>query len=103
MQAITELKSELMRQDEASGLFGAEQGNALAAILGNIEQTMFRKPLYKTRDDKVANPLYFVIKDHPFVDGNKRIGSFLCAIWPKELMKYRDNGELITRHLNAIK
>jgi DNA ligase (NAD+) len=84
MQAITELKRELMRQDEASGLFGAEQGNALAAILGNIEQTMFGKPLYKTREEKAAHLLYFVIKDHPFVDGNKRIGSFLFLLYNRQ-------------------
>ena len=84
IQAITELKRELMRQDEASGLFGAEQGNALAAILGNIEQTMFGKPLYKTREEKAAHLLYFVIKDHPFVDGNKRIGSFLFLLYNRQ-------------------
>ncbi|HZV46309.1 MAG TPA: RhuM family protein [Thermodesulfovibrionales bacterium] len=83
-QAITELKRELMRQDEATGLFGAEQGNALAAILGNIEQTMFGKPLYKTREEKAAHLLYFVIKDHPFVDGNKRIGSFLFLLYNRQ-------------------
>jgi prophage maintenance system killer protein len=84
MQAITELKRELMRKGEASGLFGAEQGNALAAILGNIEQTMFGKPLYKTREEKAAHLLYFVIKDHPFVDGNKRIGSFLFLLYNRQ-------------------
>lgn len=84
MQAIAELKRELMRKGEASGLFGAQQGNALAAILGNIEQTMFGKPLYKTREEKAAHLLYFVIKDHPFVDGNKRIGSFLFLLFNRQ-------------------
>ena len=84
MQAITELKRELMRKGEASDLFGADQGNALAAILGNIEQTMFGKPLYKTREEKAAHLLYFVIKDHPFVDGNKRIGSFLFLLYNRQ-------------------
>lgn len=84
MQAIAELKRELMRKGEASGLFGAQQGNALAAILGNIEQTMFGKPLYNTREEKAAHLLYFVIKDHPFVDGNKRIGSFLFLIYNRQ-------------------
>ena len=102
-QAIFELKQELKGRGGATDLFGSERGDALAAILGNIEQSMFCEPLYRTREEKAAHLLYFVIKDHPFLDGNKRIGSFLCAIWPKELMKYRDNGELITRHLNAIK
>ena len=38
---------------------------------------MFGEPLYRTREEKAANLLYLVIKDHPFSDGNKRIGSFL--------------------------
>ena len=46
----------------------------LDAILGNIEQTMLGKPLYRSREEKAANLLYFMVKDHPFTDGNKRIG-----------------------------
>ena len=38
---------------------------------------MFGEPLYRTREEKSANLLYFLIKDHPFTDGNKRIGSLL--------------------------
>jgi len=84
-QAIFELKQELKGRGGATDLFGSERGDALAAILGNIEQSMFCEPLYRTREEKAAHLLYFVIKDHPFLDGNKRIGSFLCAIWPKNL------------------
>ena len=79
--AITKLKSALSAWAEASDLFGRERGDAFEAILGNIEQSMFGEPLYKTREEKAAHLLYFVIKDHPFTDGNKRIGSFMFLLY----------------------
>lgn len=50
---------------EATDLFGSERSEALAAILGNIEQTMFGESLYRTREEKAAHLLYFIIKEHP--------------------------------------
>lgn len=82
--AISELKSELKARGEATDLFGAERGEALESILGNIEQTMFGKSLYRTREEKEAHLLYFIIKDHPFLDGNKRIGSFLFLLYQRQ-------------------
>ena len=46
-------------------------------LLGNIEQTFGGVPLYPSVEERAAALLYFVIKDHPFVDGNKRVGSLL--------------------------
>ncbi|MEK6777857.1 MAG: virulence protein RhuM/Fic/DOC family protein [bacterium] len=83
-QAISELKQELKGSGDATDLFGSERGDSLAAILGNIEQTMFGDPLYKTREEKAAHLLYFIIKDHPFLDGNKRIGSFLFLLYQRQ-------------------
>jgi prophage maintenance system killer protein len=71
----------LFDRGEATDLFGRERDEAIQGILGSIEQTMFGEPLYKSREEKAANLLYFVIKDHPFSDGNKRIGSFLFLIY----------------------
>jgi len=72
------LARHLMHKGETTDLFGRERGDgALDGILGGIEQTMFGEPLYGSAQEKAANLLYLVIKDHPFVDGNKRIGSFL--------------------------
>jgi prophage maintenance system killer protein len=51
--------------------------SALAALLGNLDQTVFGSPAYPTIESKAAHLLYFVVKNHPFTDGNKRIGSFL--------------------------
>lgn len=74
---IDVLAESLQLKGEASSLFGAERGEAFRGILGSLDQTMFGEPLYRTREEKAANLLYLVIKDHPFSDGNKRIGSFL--------------------------
>ena len=80
--AIASFRRELMARREASALFGNERSDeALASILGNIEQTMFGEPLYRSREEKAAHLLYFVVKDHPFTDGNKRIASLLFLLY----------------------
>ena len=82
--AIAEFRRDLMVRNEASSLFGNPCGDALAAILGNIEQTMFGEALYRSREEKAAQLLYFVVKDNRFSDGNKRIGSLLFPLYLKE-------------------
>ena len=95
--AIAEFRRDLMARNEASSLFGNPRGDALAAILGNIEQTMFGEALYRSREEKAAHLLYFVIKDHPFSDGNKRIGSLLFLLYLKqEGMEHRLNPQALT-------
>ena len=79
--AISAFRRDLAAKGEASPLFGNPRGDALEAILGNIEQTMFGEPVYRGREEKAANLLYFVIKDHPFTDGNKRIGALLFLLY----------------------
>ncbi len=76
-QSIAGLKADLMSRGEASDLFGLERGDALAAILGNLDQSVFGEPAYPTIERKAAHLLYFVIKNHPLADGNKRTGAFL--------------------------
>ena len=75
--AIAELKQNLIARKEASALFGQEREAAFESILGNLEQSVFGAPAYPSIESKAAHLLYFVIKNHPFSDGNKRIGSFL--------------------------
>jgi len=79
--AVQGLKSDLMARGEAADIFGYERDQGVAAILGAIEQTMFGEPLYKSREIRAAHLLYFIIKDHPFSDGNKRIGSLLFLLY----------------------
>ncbi len=62
--------------------FGQENGvNNLNGIIGAINQTFDGKYLYSSVEEQAANLLYMVIKDHPFVDGNKRIGSTLFVYY----------------------
>jgi prophage maintenance system killer protein len=76
-RAIADLRNELAARGEAGDLFGQERGEALAGILGAIEQTFGGTPLYPSAQARAAHLLYFTIKDHPFSDGNKRIGTLL--------------------------
>ena len=82
--AIADFRAALIERGEASSLFGNSRGEALEGILGNVEQTMFGEPLYRTREEKAANLLYFLVKDHPFTDGNKRIGSLLFLLYLRQ-------------------
>lgn len=72
-QAIVVLKEELRDRGETTDLFGQERGHGLAGLIGAVFQTF-------GGEEKAAHLLYFVIKDHPFTDGNKRIGSFLFLL-----------------------
>ena len=76
-RSIASLKADLLSRGEASNLFGLERDEALAAILGNLDQSVFGEPAYPTIEGKAAHLLYFVIKNHPLADGNKRTGAFL--------------------------
>jgi prophage maintenance system killer protein len=80
-QAIKSLRSELAAKGESTNLFGRERGESLAALLGAIHQTFGGQDLYPSFEEKAAHLLYFVIKDHPFSDGNKRIGSLLFLLY----------------------
>ncbi len=74
---IASLKVDLIKRQEATDLFAQEREEGLAAILGNLEQTVFGEPAYPSVEAKAAHLLYFVIKNHPFADGNKRTAAFL--------------------------
>jgi len=75
--ALADLKKDLISRKQATELFARERGDGLEAILGNLEQTIFGKPAYPSIESKAAHLLYFVIKNHPFTDGNKRSAAFL--------------------------
>lgn len=75
--ALARLKANLVLRGEATELFAKERGDGLAALLGNLDQSIFGEPAYPSVEAKAAHLLYFVIKNHPFADGNKRSGAFL--------------------------
>ncbi len=95
IRAISELKKQLIKKKEASELFGNQKDDSFAGILGNVVQSFSGEYLYKSIEEQAAHLLYFVIKNHPFSDGNKRIGAFLF-IWFLEKNKHRfkKSGEL---------
>ncbi len=92
--AIRELKSKLLEQSEANDIFGNEKDKSFIGILSNTIATFDWQYLYTTIEEQAAHLLYFIIKDHPFTDGNKRIGAFLF-IWFLEKNRHRlkENGE----------
>lgn len=94
INVISKIKKDLVAKKEASDLFGQENSNKFKGILGSIYQTFNRKELYPSLEEKGAHLLYFIIKDHPFVDGNKRIASFLFVYYlDKNDFLYRKTGE----------
>ena len=90
-ESISKFKEEL----GVEGLFGIERDDAFKGILGNLMQGFDGQDLYPSIEEKAAHLLYFVIKDHPFNDGNKRIGSFLFLLYLKmtgiDLNKMNEN------------
>jgi prophage maintenance system killer protein/phage regulator Rha-like protein len=80
-KSIEQFKARLVRAKQASDIFGTEVEFKLKALLGNVEQTFGGKNLYASIEEKAAHLLYFAIKDHPFTDGNKRIGSLLFLLY----------------------
>jgi len=80
-KTIARFKQRLAVKKEVSDLFGQEVGGKLEAVLGSIYQTYSGKELYPSLEEKAAHLLYFAIKDHPFVDGNKRIGCLLFLLF----------------------
>lgn len=97
--AITGLKADLLSRGEASDLFGLERGDALAAILGNLDQSVFGEPAYPTIERKAAHLLYFVIKNHPLADGNKRTGAFLFVDFLNRNNVLMRDGQLVINEI----
>jgi prophage maintenance system killer protein len=81
VQSLALFKIELLKQKEATELFGQERSKeAVAGIVGNVMQSFGGKALYPTIEEKAAHLLYFIVKNHPFVDGNKRSGAY-SFVW----------------------
>jgi prophage maintenance system killer protein len=90
---IDGLKEDLIAKKLVGDLFGQEISARLEGILGNLYQTYGGEELYPSIEEKAAHLLYFVIKDHPFFDGNKRIGSLLFLYFlEKNSFLFKENG-----------
>lgn len=74
---LQQLKINLINKGEATALFAQEKKQgSLAGIFGSVFQSVFGQDAYTTVEEKAAHLLYFIIKNHPFNDGNKRSGAF---------------------------
>ena len=78
---IEKFKNNLIKKGLATELFAQEKQKwSLEWILGNIFQSAFWQEVYPTIEEKASHLLYFIVKNHPFNDGNKRTGAF-AFIW----------------------
>lgn len=95
LKAIEVLKQDLISKGEASNLFGVErEKNSISGIIGNVYQNFKGKDFYESIEEKAAHLLYFIIKDHTLIDGNKRVGSFLFIVFlAKNNFLLKKNGE----------
>jgi prophage maintenance system killer protein len=92
-RVISEVKKKFVEDGEKE-IFSQEKDWSFKSVVENLYQTYNSKELYKTTEDKAANLLYLVIKDHSFVGGNKRVASILFAYFlEKTDILYKDNGE----------
>jgi len=80
-KALKELKKDLIKKKEATDIFGQERSqDNVKGIVGNVFQSVFGKDAYPSAEEKAAHLLYFMVKNHPFTDGNKRSGAF-AFVW----------------------
>ena len=78
---LAKFKAALAEKGEASEHFGVERNaETVEGIVGNVMQSFAGKELYETAEEKAAHLLYFMVKNHPFVDGNKRSGAY-AFVW----------------------
>ncbi len=93
-EAIAELKKVLIAKGEATELFGREKADEFKGNLLNIYQSFGGEELLPSVEQKAANLLYYIIKGHPFNDGNKRIGAYLFVLFlHKNGILHQPNGE----------
>lgn len=88
-----------MRYGDESSVFGNEKDDSFKGSLGNIYQSFAGKDVYPSTQEKAANLLYLVTKNHAFSDGNKRIAAavFLYFLERNGLL-FRDGEKVIADH-----
>jgi len=90
---IEELKRYLISKNQASELFGMRKNDSFKGILEHVFQTFDGVELLPTTEEKAANLLYYIVKDHPFIDGNKRIGAYM-------FVSFLDKNNLLNENIN---
>lgn len=85
-----------LKFNESSDIFALERDNGFKTIIDNIYQTFDGEELYKTTEEKAANFLYLTVKNHAFIDGNKRIAATMFIYFLNYYnMLYKDNSLVI--------
>ncbi|MCC6323438.1 virulence protein RhuM/Fic/DOC family protein [Candidatus Nomurabacteria bacterium] len=81
LKAIEQLKIQLIKKGEATDIFAQDRSKgSIEGIIGNVMQSFGGNDVYSTLEEKAAHLLYFMVKNHPYIDGNKRSGAFVF-IW----------------------
>lgn len=101
-RALIELKQSLIVKGKATDLFGIKRtSDGIDSIVGNVMQSFNGKDLYPTIEEKAAHLLYFIVKNHPFVDGNKRSGAY-AFVWFLRQAKILDITRITPPALTAL-
>ncbi len=100
--AIEDLRTSLIKKGEATKMFAQEkkEGN-IEGIVGNVMQGFGGKDVYQTLEEKAAHLLYFMVKNHPFTDGNKRSGAF-AFVWFLNKTKLLNRKKITPEALTAL-
>lgn len=100
--AIAELKIILLKKNEATAIFAKErEAGSVEGIFGNVMQSFAGAELYPTLEEKAAHLLYFLVKNHPFIDGNKRCGAF-AFVWFLQKCRLLDRTKISPAALTTL-
>jgi prophage maintenance system killer protein len=94
---VMDLIAGMRQKFGSSAVFGKEKDQSLHSSLNAVLQSFDGKDVYPSVEEKAANLLYFLVKNHSFVDGNKRIAAavFLRFADKNGLLRDRENGKRI--------
>ena len=91
-----------LRFNEESDIFAIERNKGLESIIGSIYQTFDGNDVYKSIEEKAANFLYMIVKNHVFIDGNKRIAATLFIYFLNYYdILYKDNKQVVDNNTLA--
>lgn len=100
--ALLDFKKSLIKKGEATDFFGTERNaGSVSGIIGNVMQSFGGHPIYPTIEEKAAHLLYFMVKNHPFIDGNKRSGAY-AFVWFLNRAGILDKEKINSATLTAI-
>lgn len=92
----------MLKFNQESEIFALERNHGLKSIIDNIYQTFDGKDVYGSVEEKAANFLYLIVKNHTFIDGNKRIAAtlFICFLHFYDIL-YKGNEKRIDNNTLA--